>query len=344
MGDDPWISRHLGKLLLGLVIAAVAAAATATVLYAYRLGTLPIDAQGWGQLGDYFGGLLNPVFGFLTILAFVFTLLLQSRELKLSREELELSRTELAKSAEALHSQNQAIDRQNFEQTFFSWLDTYGDLLDSIELSYTTKSSGSGGSIERILRDRRALMRWWSNRLTADLVWDQVQHQITGTTARSTSATAGLKALTNDQQKIVSHAALKGWLELYDQIEFQIDSLFRILYRLILWIDSQDDERLSMAQKWLYITIVRARLSWIELVYLFYNGHTDRGINFKRLAEKYALFDNLNFGSDLIITIMRSFPPDGVGYGNTAYDSAAARQSCGLPASSEQTLAMASDL
>src|SRR5687768_530089 len=45
----------------------------------------PKDEQAWskwGQLGDYVGGLLNPVFGFLGFLALLLTLWFQSKELQ----------------------------------------------------------------------------------------------------------------------------------------------------------------------------------------------------------------------------------------------------------------------
>ncbi|OYY93181.1 MAG: hypothetical protein B7Y41_12715 [Hydrogenophilales bacterium 28-61-23] len=340
--QEPWLSRHLAKLLGGIVVIALIAAVTLVSIYHYHLGALAIDEQspaGWGQLGDYFGGVLNPIFSFLTILALVLTLTLQSRELKLSREELELSRTELRKSAEALRGQNKAIDRQSFEQTFFSWLNTYRELLASIELS----------SNDEVLRGKRALMRLWSYLLDASHVWSTIRKQYpylpTANTNRPAAGRAedSLRSLQEGERGLVSKVAIERWEELYAKYEYQLDSLFRVLYRLIVWIDSQDEERLSPAQKWLYVSIVRAQLSWIELVYLFYNGHTERGKSFKRLAEKYALFDNLNFATDPVIAIVKACPPDTVGYRLSAYESRLARVAMGLSESSEQTLAMASD-
>ncbi len=308
---EPWLFRHLSTVLIVIVLIAIAAAVAFVSIYHYHLGALAIDEKspaGWGQLGDYFGGVLNPVFGFLTILALVLTLILQSRELKLSRGELILSRTELRHSAEALRGQNKAIDRQSFEQTFFAWLNTYRELMTSIEI-------GTGDAVSS---GRRALERLRTSHLK-------------------------IGNFKEGEHEAISKSALENWAALYNKHEYQFDSLFRVLYRLIVWIDSQDEDRLSPAQKWLYVSIVRAQLSWIELVYLFYNGHTERGRNFKRLAEKYALFDNLNFATDRAIAIVRECPPDSVGYQPSAYDSRLARVAMGLPESSEQTLAMASD-
>lgn len=344
---EPWISRNLGRLLWGIVALAVLAAAVSARVYFVHLGGLPIsdsDPAGWGQLGDYFGGLLNPVFSFLTILALVLTLILQSRELKLSREELELSRTELRNSAEALRGQNKAIDRQSFEQTFFAWINNYRQFLDGMNSSASLDPfSGMSG----VTHGRIAMLALWKNALTLEgLIWNIRGHLLPNVPLNQLNAELLIdKFSVADQgtKKALASKAMEKWEHLFLENITQLDSPFRVLYRLIVWIDSQDKDRLSPSQKWLYVSIVRAQLSWIELVYLFYNGHTERGRAFKRLAEKYALFDNLNFATDPVIAIVRECPPDSVGYQPSAFDSRLARVAMGLPESSEQTLAMASD-
>jgi uncharacterized membrane protein len=45
----------------------------------------------WGTFGDYFGGTLNPILSFLSLIAVLYTITLQTHELKLSREEIERS-------------------------------------------------------------------------------------------------------------------------------------------------------------------------------------------------------------------------------------------------------------
>lgn len=85
------------------------------------------DGSQLGVIGDYFGGMLNPVFGFLSLLALLYTiniqlkaLKIQSEELKLTREELEATREELARSAEAQEQSSAIFKQQQFETTFFS--------------------------------------------------------------------------------------------------------------------------------------------------------------------------------------------------------------------------------
>ena len=71
-----------------------------------------------------------------------------------------------------------------------------------------------------------------------------------------------------------------------------LDHYFRMLYRIIKYVD--DSEVITDKQKYDYICIIRATLSWYELLLLFYNGISSNGRdNFKPYIEKYALLNNL---------------------------------------------------
>ena len=73
----------------------------------------------WGQFGDYLGGTLNPIFGFLGFIVLVLTLALQSRQLELTKievqnslKELELTREELKRSSDAQELTAKALNKQ----------------------------------------------------------------------------------------------------------------------------------------------------------------------------------------------------------------------------------------
>lgn len=94
------------------------------VIIAYFFLLYFIDSDKLGTTGDYFGGILNPILAFLSLMALLKTISIQSKELKNSREELRLTREELAKSAEAQEKSSQILEQQRFENTFFSLLKT----------------------------------------------------------------------------------------------------------------------------------------------------------------------------------------------------------------------------
>lgn len=325
------LSDNSLMILVVILVVAMASVVSVVGMYWYYFSDqlVLIDPEPWGQFGDFFGGTLNPIFGFLSVMALLAALVIQGRELKISSQELR-------NSALALEAQNRAIAHQSFEQTFFSWVDNYREMLESIEFQYGDKE----------YRGRRALRQWFTVNLEyrnilrgTDEVRNSPRKDVLGNLSKSDLE----EIVKTIPPESVSAAAMVYWERLYGNYEYHLDSLFRNLYRLILWIDSQDEKRIDAAQKWLYVSIIRGQLSWIEMAFLFYNGYTKRGEKFKRLAEKYALFDNLNFGSDSAILHLKDCPPPSVTrYADSAYDSCLARKNIGLPESSEEVLEIAS--
>lgn len=322
-------------VILGVAVAVslVAVGLYVVIFHGHPLAETP---DRWGQFGDFLGGALNPLFGFLSVLALLVTLVLQSRELRLSTKELR-------NSSKALKGQNKAIGHQSFEQTFFAWLNNYHELLQSVSTADAVTGVRSG---------RAALYGWWSPVSSSSLVFDKVYEQFSGRGGNSAynEWVASLRHRTESESTEAAVARLEGniapavlreWNAVYLKHEYQLDSLFRNLYRLILWIDSQHEEQLTKAQKWLYVGIVRGQLSWIEQVYLFYNGLTERGGKFRQLVNKYALFDNLTFENDPVLESLRDNQPPEVAYEERAFSSVLARRALGLPATAEETMARA---
>lgn len=104
-------------------VVAVAACVLASVFWLYAsqfaAAGLSNDQTVWGLFGDFVGGTANPILAFLTLIALVVTIVLQSkqlsissRELQLSRRELELTREELSRSARAQELSEQALRAQ----------------------------------------------------------------------------------------------------------------------------------------------------------------------------------------------------------------------------------------
>jgi hypothetical protein len=112
-------------------IAVLLTLSVVSVYFHYFSGEVLLEHDKWGQFGDYLGGILNPIFGFLGFIALLLTLKLQRQELKLSTEEL-------AKSAKALELQNKSIAQQNFENTFFQLLRRHGELVSETNFDNKT--------------------------------------------------------------------------------------------------------------------------------------------------------------------------------------------------------------
>lgn len=307
---EEWLSNYLYTILFGVLAAAIIASIVIGVVYYAHFNNHQIasETDAWGQLGDYFGGTLNPIFGFLSVFALLAALVIQSKELKVSSEELK-------NSADALKAQNNAIEHQNFEQTFFSWLKTYRELLESVEDNIQVNSNE-----HMDIHGRKVLKEWWGTQMQWDRLY-RILHQTGGFGEHRKQA-----SFTAEDHTKFKNIIMREWDALYIGYQYQLDSLYRVLYRLIVWIDTQPSEKLTKERKWFYISIIRAQLSWIEMVYLFMNGLTDRGVKFKPLIEKYALFDNLTVDHDPAIKYLKENSHEDETYIQSAFNSEIARQ------------------
>ena len=96
--------------------------------YVLHFGTAPSGTHGrWGEFGDYIGGVLNPGIAFLALVALVWTIHLQTHELKESVS---------------------AFARQNFERTFFEMVRLHNDITRTFYLSRVTLSDANGAIVD----------------------------------------------------------------------------------------------------------------------------------------------------------------------------------------------------
>lgn len=279
------------------------------------------DPSDWGAFGDFIGGLVNPVVGLATVILVIFSISIQRRELRASLQEMK-------------HA-NEAATRMNFEQSLFTWLGNYQSLLTSIKVGD---------------RQGRQVLQWlYENHLSPKVTIGLLELP---TEIRETARKSPNQAYL--QIDVPGHQGLKQVGEFFFRAVLKYQSMFlsyrsdfdapiRTLYRLIRWIDQNP---LTTAEKWHYCALVRSQLSWVELVFLFYNGLILEGEKFAEYANKYALFDNLVKDDFLLLfaeTKITSTPLsehprllDGRRpwpYLSTAFDSNQAKLALGLPES-----------
>ncbi|NMG43122.1 hypothetical protein GPA22_05185 [Aromatoleum toluvorans] len=119
--------------LIYFVLIALTSMLVVVGFYFYSFhGPLSTSNSDWGTFGDYFGGVLNPLFGFLSLMAILATITLQSAEMDLTRKELERAARAQEKSEMVLNAQAKTQERQQFEGTFFSLLNEHNKALQEI--------------------------------------------------------------------------------------------------------------------------------------------------------------------------------------------------------------------
>lgn len=94
--------------------------------------------EAWGQLGDYIGGLLNPLIAFFALLGLVKSVTIQRRTLQ--------------STTDGLHAQLAVQRKQQDKQTFFDLLSLRAESLDSVEWELDGKTVRGRAAIKAILK------------------------------------------------------------------------------------------------------------------------------------------------------------------------------------------------
>ena len=122
------------RLVNSLVGGAIVIGAVVVLVYLFRFGGYSIskDPANWGALGDYLGGVLNPIFAFFAFVILVVSLKVQSKELKATTDEM---RNANDAQERLLQQQNQANQLQNFENLFFQLLELKESAYKNIQMN-----------------------------------------------------------------------------------------------------------------------------------------------------------------------------------------------------------------
>jgi hypothetical protein len=326
--DKPVDDLIMNRALV-VAFSVLALALLVVTFYVYRFHESKIGGPNdWGAFGDYIGGVINPIVGLGTVLLILLSISLQRREFRAS--------------VEALREANTATKLQSIESSLFAWLKTYQDLVASVQ-----HDEFSG---------RKAMDAWhrgrFSGRRIVDVIVAANSQQPLG--REVVGSPNGIAAAIGEIKDGVRPVTAQAWNnvvfllnrschsfeKLYATQRWQLDAVFRTLYRLLHWIDQSD---LAIEQKWHYVALVRAQLSWIEMIFIFYDGLSPEGKKLALLVNKYALLDNLSPDTDDIVLLYVERMKLGVDVGSealptpertalsvNAFDSEAARSELGL--------------
>lgn len=117
-------SKKLATVLVYIIILAALLFTILMIAYGF-LRASGIKADTLGVFGDFFGGLLNPGLSFLSLVAILFTIILQNRELAATRQELKASRRAQEEQAQKLHEQLEIARRRERADATFQMLDRW---------------------------------------------------------------------------------------------------------------------------------------------------------------------------------------------------------------------------
>jgi hypothetical protein len=273
-----------------------------------------------GQFGDFFG-VLNALFGALTLVTVYFAYLLEKK----SASETKHAVSEQLKSVgyerylndvdSAIQSYNrllQAIvvpDKNNqwtsIHGLFHWWkgyLTSYGQLggLHDVANGYpcTYKNPDNLQQINsRVNMWSPLLKQYGIQGVNFSSSWNNefwIQHQI--------------KILDPDEIIVFANRVRINWQRLYAENRYQLDALFRTWYYVCVTIQSAKKFDVDIISEWQVAARFRAQLSAIELQFLLCNQLLSESPGFPKatlMSSKYAMFNNLVSGVDPISHLLQ---------------------------------------
>lgn len=268
----PWILISFGLFALFCIVSVFA-------YYEYIFFDFKIDSniEHFGQFGDFIGGTLNPILAFLSFMALLYTIKIQTDELKLSREELEATRKELEGSriaqqeqSESLKLQNEATKLQIFENTFFKLIEIY-----SLEVSNLNANM--------YIKHQYFMINELKFNYKTELENLSVGNII------------GKSVVVN----LLKFFKMMDFSGNYDYInkkfEFITGIYFGQIYQILKFINESD-----IQNKQRYVNIFRAQFTKYELEFLFYHCLGSIGKRrFKKLVEDYEFFEHIILNKDI---------------------------------------------
>lgn len=247
--------------------------------------------DAWGQFGDFFGGMINPIVGMITIILLVKTFRAQQEELRSQLEQAQ-------ESGDALKRQAQATALQSFEQTLFAWFGNYKQIIHS--LSYQRPRDEDDDERPGPLVGLAAV-KFWASTIRFRVLPPQHSE---GEYFWMMRKKVDPSALTEEQINRAAVILLEKWTDLMTKQSAELGPALRTLYGIFKWISTRPPELLSSDMKRLYSGVIRAQLTDHELQLLFYNGLSRRGEAFVTYANEFALFDNLDNPNDFRVAIL----------------------------------------
>ncbi|MEZ9345669.1 putative phage abortive infection protein [Vibrio splendidus] len=294
------ISKHLSTattndtaLISSLSKLMIVAAVFFSSLLAMNLGFSFMGLQEqMGVFGDFLGGVLNPILSFLSLIAILLTIILQSRELSETREEIKRSANAQEKSENALNGQLKLQAKQSFESTFFNLLSLHSSLVQNVKVDMAEIAPSFDENYKRPEKKAEIFegTKYKNTQFSGREIFREIIEHLIRSSNSPMGTLASYRKLDSKHNDILGH-------------------YFRNLYQILKLVDEECFEEDSKKR---YASMLRAQLSSYELALLFLNctdGTVDQG-EFRSLLCTYQMLEHLPIVLDSRSREVWEYPED----------------------------------
>ena len=225
------------------------------------------------NIGQFLSGTSGVLFSISAVLAVVLAFLVQRNQIRQQKRQIDLQIQQI---------ENGKIndDVRNFENNFYQLLNIHRDIL--ISLKYSTPENKSAYSTEKIMTRYYGLEAL--QKLFDKSFYDTI-HAFAASRIPMETPFYEQENFNNAYSKFI------------EENNNELGHYFRSIFHILKWIYVKRE--LFEDNGKFYSNIVRAQLSSIELLFLFFNGLSDIAeyysmeVNFKKLIEFFNFFEHL---------------------------------------------------
>jgi hypothetical protein len=241
-----------------------------------------------GQIGDFFGGVLNPLLSFMALIAVLFTIKMQSEELKEAKEE-----TRIANRIQ--DKQTAVFERQNFESVLFRLLDVHGRLAERMRV----RKKFEEGDVFKVVVDNVLDLINENDPVVQNTYIPELDSWAKQREELKRRDADGLRRLVQAVGEVID-----------SDYKILLSQYFRNMYQILKLIDnfklevheegaekgkkSKRQLRMEYFQRRQYCNILRAQVSDDELKVLYFNCLMPTGYGLKYYVEKYSLLKHMD--------------------------------------------------
>jgi hypothetical protein len=224
---------------------------------ARRFGTGPDDLS---RLGSFLQGTTGVLWGLAGLTLVYVAFLGQQLQILHQKEDLRLTREAFKQQQVEMELQTEEFENQRFDTTFFALLGAHQDLVKSSEID-TGRGPKAGAEAFGMLLNR-------------------ISERYREERARDTRTPS-------------LDIAKRVYLEEFRNYEGMLGPYFHSLYHILKFVDDRQLPVDRADERRRYTNFLRARLSFSELIILFYGGLSEQGAGMRSLIERHALLKHL---------------------------------------------------
>lgn len=245
--------RLVRYLALGLVVGGLVIGVSAVP----RFGGRPEDLD---RMGGFLAGTTGALWALAGLTLVYVAFLGQQVQVLHQKEDLRLTREAFKQQQAEMQLQTVEFENQRFDTTFFALLGSHQDLVNHSEIDAGHGAKAGAEAFGALLA------------------------QITGRYREARAHERATPSLA---------IAKRLYLEEFRNFEGMLGPYFHSLYHILKFVDDRPLPLDRADERRRYTNFIRARLSFAELIILFYGGLSDQGAGMRSLVERHALLKHL---------------------------------------------------